>query len=353
MGKTRVVGLDIGSTAVRAVELEFGSGGPSGRHQPTLVRCAEIALPPGAVQDAEVAEPETVASTLKDLWRRGKFSTRDVVLGVGNPRVVVRELELPWAPMAQLRASLRFQVQELLPMPVDEALLDYYPTAEYQGSSGRTLQGMLVAASRETVRSNVMAAESAGLRPGMVDLNAFALLRGMARGEFADKVVALVDVGARVTNVIISAHGVPRFARTLPSGGNDVTDALAGQMQMSGPDAERLKREIGVGYPVAPELSLGANAVSEVTRNLVEAIRNTFVYYSSNNPGSGLDVALLTGGGGLLPGLAQYLSTASRLPVTYGDPLATLKVGADARKHLPESISLLAIPVGLAMGVAA
>ncbi|WP_250442757.1 type IV pilus assembly protein PilM [Actinotalea sp. C106] len=353
MGKSRVVGLDIGSTAVRAAELEFGPGGPTGKHQPTLVRYAEVGLPAGAVLDAEVAEPETVASALRDLWRRAKFSTRDVVLGVGNPRVIVRELDLPWLPMHQLRASLPFHVQELLPMPVEDALLDYYPVGEYVGTSGRTVQGMLVAASRETVRSNVMAAESAGLHPQMVDLNAFALLRAMARGEHAQKVVALVDVGARTTNVIISAHGIPRFARTLPSGGQDVTDALAGQMQIAGPEAEHLKTEIGIGYSVAPELSAGAAAVGEVTRTLVEAVRNTFVYYAGNNPGAGIDVALLTGGGGLLPGLGQYLSTASRLPVAFGDPLATLKVSGAAERNLPSSSSLLAIPVGLAFGVAA
>ena len=353
MAKSRVVGLDIGTSAVRAVEVEFGSGGPTGKGQPTLVQYGEIPLPAGAVQDAEVAEPETVASALRDLWKSSGFSTREVVLGVGNPRVVVRELELPWLPMAQLRASLPFQVQELLPMPVEDALLDYYPTGEYTGPTGRTLQGLLVAASRETVRSNVMAAESAGLKPQMVDLNAFALLRAMSRGELADKIIAVVDVGARVTNVMIAANGVPRFTRTLPSGGQDVTDALAGNMSIANPEAETLKREIGIGYSVRPELASGAAAVAEVTRALVEAARNTFVYYSGNNPGAGIDIALLTGGGSQLPGLGQYLSTASRLPVAFGDPLAAMKVSPSVRDRLPAATGSLAIPVGLAFGVAA
>lgn len=353
MAKSRVVGLDIGSTAVRAAELEFGSGGPHGAGQPTLLRYGAVALPAGAVQDAEVAEPETVATALRTLWQQTKFSTTEVVMGVGNPRVVVRELDLPWLPMAQLQASLPFQVQELLPMPVEDALLDYYPTREYDGPTGRTLRGVLVAASRETVRSNVLAAESAGLKPQMVDLNAFALLRGLARGDVAGRVVALVDIGARVTNVIIAANGVPRFARTLPSGGQDVTDALAGHMQIAGSEAENLKREIGVGFTVPSELSAGAEAVGEVVRTLIDAVRNTFVYYSSNNPGFGIEMALLTGGGSHLPGLGQYLSTASRLAVAFGDPLSTLKIASTATGQLPPSGSLIALPVGLAYGVAA
>src|SRR5690606_18564621 len=103
MAKTRVVGLDIGSTAVRAAELEFGSGGPHGPGQPTLLRYGAVALPAVAVQDAEVAEPGTVARALRGLWRQARFSTPDVVLGVGNPRAGVRELDLPWLPMPQPR----------------------------------------------------------------------------------------------------------------------------------------------------------------------------------------------------------------------------------------------------------
>ena len=92
------------------------------------------------------------------------------------------------------------------------------------GEQGRLVQGLLVAAVRDTVTANVMAVESAGLRPTMVDLNAFALLRAMTRGDLAQRTVALVDIGARVTDVTIVAHGVPQFVRTLPSGGQDATD---------------------------------------------------------------------------------------------------------------------------------
>lgn len=353
MARSRVVGLDIGTSAVRAAEIAFGAGGPSGTAQPTLQRYGQVPLPVGAVQEGEVAEPETVATAIRQLWREQRFSTKDVVLGVGSQRVIVRELELPWAPMPQLRASLPYQVQDMLPMAADDALLDYFPSGEHSGVAGRTLQGLLVAASRETVRVNVMAAETAGLRPQMVDLNAFALLRSVARGEHAQTVVALVDIGARMTNVVIVANGVPRFTRTLASGGQDVTDALAGHLGLPVPEAERLKREIGVGYPVSPDLAAGAAAVADVTRSVVESIRNTFVYYSGNNPGARIELAVLTGGGVHLPGLGQYLATESRLPISFGDPLAGLKVSAAAQEQLPESSSLVALPVGLAYGVAA
>ncbi|MFI2752060.1 type IV pilus assembly protein PilM [Cellulomonas sp. P22] len=354
MASTRVIGLDIGTTAVRAAELEFGGSGPSGRSAPTLLRYGQVGLPLGAVRDGEVVQPETVTSALRQLWLQFKFSSREVVIGVGNQRVLVRELDLPWMPPAQLRSSLPFQVQELLPMSVDEALLDYFPTGEFAGPSGRTVQGMLVAAQRDTVNANVLAVESAGLRPTMVDLNAFALMRAVARGDLAERTVAIVDIGASVTNVVIASHGVPRLVRTLAIAGHSITNAVASSLGIAGAEAEVLKREIGVGYAVGPEQSAAAEAISEVSRTLIEAVRNTFVYYSGNNPGAGIDVAIMTGGGSHLPGLGQYLSSASRLPVILGDALVGLKVAKSFdRGSLNGFESLVALPVGLAYGVAA
>lgn len=354
MASTRVVGLDIGTTFVRAAELEFGGGPRSARQTPTLHRYHQVPLPLGAVRGGEVSDSATVSAALRQLWAQGRFSTRDVVIGVGNQRVLVRELEMPWMPLAQVRAALPFQVQELLPMSVDEALLDYYPTGEVTGQNGRAIQGMLVAAQRDTVTANVLAVEGAGLRPSMVDLNAFALLRSMVRGELLDKVVALVDIGARVTNVVVAARGMPRFVRTLPSGGQDATDAVASALSISAQEAEGVKREIGIGYAVPPERQAAAEAIATPTRALIEAVRNTFVYYQGNHPGAGIETVVLTGGGCHLPGLGQYLASASRLPVTLGDPLSTLKVHKQVnRAALGDAGSLVAMPIGLAYGVAA
>jgi len=354
VASTRVIGLDIGAGAVRAAELEFGSGGPAGKNPPTLVRYGEIPLPLGAVRDGEVVQQATVAGALKQLWSRTKFTSKDVVIGVGNQRVLVRETELPWMPRAQLAESLPFQVGELLPMPVDDALLDYVPTSEAEGPQGRTMQGLLVAAQRDTVNANVLAVEGAGLRPVMVDLNAFALIRSLARGDLARGTVAIVDIGAQITTVVVAANGQPRLVRVLPAGGHQITTAVASALGISAGEAEQAKRSLGVGY-AAPEGAEGAmEAIAEIARSLVESIRNTFVYYGTNNPGAGIDVVVLTGGGSHLPGLGQYLSSASRMAVTLGDPLAGLRAGKSAnRSQLNGLESLIAVPVGLAYGVAA
>lgn len=345
---TSVIGLDIGTTRVRAIEVQRGRGAP------VVLRYAEVPLPLGAVRDGEVAVPEAVVPALRQLWSHGRFSHREVVIGVGNQRVMVRSLSLPWMPLAQLRASLPFQVQDTLPVAVEDALLDYYPTGESEGPDGRTVHGLLVAATRDTVNANLMAVESAGLRPVVVDLNAFALVRAQSMAGMNARVAALVDIGASSTDVVVTAHGMPRLVRTLATGGQYVSDAVAAAMNVAIAEADAIKRQVGVGFAVPREFEVAADVINHVSQGMVESIRNTLVYYASNNPGQQIEVVVLTGGGAYLNGLGQYISSATRLPVVMADVLAPLTIGRSAELGPYQGVeSTLAVPVGLALAVAA
>ena len=147
MAKGRI-GLDIGSTAVRAVELMAGD-------PPTIVRAAQVPLGAGAVENGEVKEPELVTAALRELWERGGFKSRQANMGVGNQRVVVREIALPYLPEKELRASLGFQVQEFIPMSVDEAVefaMELGPAGEIvrlAETEGERLKAQVVVALRE------------------------------------------------------------------------------------------------------------------------------------------------------------------------------------------------------------
>jgi type IV pilus assembly protein PilM len=354
VAKTRVIGLDIGTTGVRAVELEFDGGGAAKGASGRVLRAGFVALPWGAVHDGEVAEPATVSSAIKRLWAEHKFGGKEVVVGVGNQRVLVRELDMPALPPAQLRAALPFQVEGLLPVATSDALLDFYPISQSTGSEGPQLHGLLVAATAETVLANTRAVEQAGLRPTMVDLNAFAVARVQSRSGFASGVVAFVDIGARVTNVSIVVDGHPRFVRILPSGGHDVTEALSSTLDIPPQEAEQMKREIGIGLATAAEDLTAKQLVSEVTTGLVDAVRNTLVYYASSNPGGAVQQIVLSGGGAFLPGLGQYLASAARVQVVMGDPLSSLPLakGVDPRSFGADPATYV-VPLGLAMGVAA
>ena len=232
-----VVGVDISGTSLRAVELS-GASTP----KPTLLRFHEVSLPAGAVSRGEVIEPLTVGTALKRLWSEGGFKSKNVVLGIGNQRVLARDLSLPKGTLKHIRESLPFQVQDMLPMPVADALLDFYPVSESAGESGPVINGLLIAAVKDAVLGNVNAVQNAGFTTVEVDLIPFALNRLLISRAQLQGTVALVDVGANTTSVVIAVDGAPQFVRIIPAGGDDLTQALMKGLEV---DAELRLRELG------------------------------------------------------------------------------------------------------------
>jgi type IV pilus assembly protein PilM len=346
------IGLDIGATALRAAEVSCDAKG----QRIELHRYAEHALPLNAVRDGEVMDAATVVQGLKALWAKGGFSSKDVIVGVGNQRVAVRPLTLPQMSLEQLQATLPYQVQDLLPMPVEEALLGYYPTGAISASDGSpAFDGMLVAAARETVLANLQAVEAAGLKPVVVDLAGFALLRVMARGALSTGTVAFVDIGSRGTSVVVATEGMPRFVRNLPNGAQDLTDAFARATGIAMEDAATVLRTRGLAATESQEYQNASGPFSGTVRNLVDGIRNSIAFYASTSPTVPVTTVVLSGGGAFVPGLGQAIASTTRMRTVLGNPLEGVNVG----KQLKDSDALrgreatLAMTIGLGMGVAA
>ena len=351
MARRTVVGLDIGTSGVRAAELRHGRGGA------TLERFAQVALPAGAVRDGEVVDVDTVGAAIRELWVLGKFTTKRVVVGVANQKVVVRQVDLPWLPGAQLKESLAFQVPDYIPMPVENALLDYHPLEEFTDENGsRMLRVLLVAAARDMVDSVLQAVEVAKLQPTMVDLTSFAVLRSHAPATsgLAVAAEALVDVGQSVTNIVIHQGGVPRFVRILLMGGGDITAAVADRLSVSAEQAEDLK--YSAGLPTGPDAQEDALArtIESTGGAFVEEVRGTLNYYSSQPEAPRIGRVVLSGGGSLLGGLVQRLSTATRLPVELARPTSALRIGNTglSEDQLAVVEPVITVPVGLALGMA-
>jgi len=346
------IGLDIGTSGVRAAELSFGKG------QVTLEKFGQVALPEGAVRDGEVVDPETVAAAIKQLWAHTKFSSKKVVIGVANQKVIVRQVDLPWMPVDELRKSLAFQVQDFVPMPVEQAVLDFHPLEELTADGGnRVLRGLLVAASRDMVNASLEAVRLAGLSAVMVDLTSFAVVRSLADADhlgMGAEVEALVDVGARVTNIVVHQGGVPRFVRILLMGGQDVTDAVAERMGVPQEQAEAMKQQLGSGLADGNDVVAATRVVEAVGAAFVDEVRGSLDYYLASSGSAPISRLVLTGGGARLGGLAQRLQVTTRVPVEVGTPMNSLRVGRTGLS--PEQIAfvepLAAVPVGLALGVA-
>jgi len=340
----KVVGLDIGTTAVRAAEVSVRRG------QVVLERIGQASLPGDAVVDGEVKDPTAVAIAIKDLWRRTKFSSRRVIIGVANERVVVRLVDLPWMQPNELVRSLAFQAGDYLPIPVDQTELDYAVMGEHEAAGGqRLLRVLLVAAQKEMLAGHLEAVRAAGLRPDGIDLNPIALLRALGPvAGFEEGAEALVDVGARVTNMVVHDNGVLRFVRTLLMGGEDVTSTLERVLELDRETAERIKLTASAGGEVDPE---AGDLVAQRLEVLVEEVRGSLDFYRSQEDSTPLGRVVVSGGGSLLGPLVERLQAVTGVPVERGRTLAGVRVGRlglDA-EALAELEPTIAVPVGLAM----
>jgi type IV pilus assembly protein PilM len=347
MARRTAIGLDIGTSVVRAAELSFGRGGI------TLDRFGQVVLPEGAVRDGEVVDEVAVTAAIKHLWTATGFTHKRVVLGVANQRVIVRQMDLPWMEQAELRKSLAFHVADVLPIAVEQSVLDFFPLEEIRDDSGkRMLRGLLVAAQRDTVLANVRCADQAGLKVESVDLTSFAVLRSMGRQtDLSVATEALIDIGARVTNIVVHSAGVPRFVRILLMGGQDVTDAVSEQLGVSLEQAEGMKQHFAT-YGTGEELAMVSRTVATTAADFVDEIRNSLDYYASSNPGIPVERIVVSGGGSRLEGLVERLGSGTRLPVINGDPFWPLQMGKTGldEDQLDFIKPLAAVPVGLALG---
>lgn len=349
MGK-KTVAVDIGASIVRVAEVE-ASGGADPREGATLHAIGAAAVPAGVIKDGVIEEPGSLAQSIRDAFAAAKPSHKHVTVGIGHPSVLVREVLIPAQPMDKIRSSLAFHVEDQLPMPADEALLDFYPTQEVEGDGGASLRGLLVAAPREVVRDAIQAVEQAGLNVTAVDHNAFGLWRSGCRGELLGSNVAFVDVGSYSTTVAVSQGGAPRLVRVMPQGGGDATKALRSALKGVAADPEQLKIEVGMDLTTAdPQRRPYAETVAHAMSPLIEAVRNTLVYFASSNPGGAVERVVLTGGGSKMAGFGQALASATRLPVMIGGPLQGLGFGKRVtRDSIAPHEQEFATVIGLAM----
>jgi type IV pilus assembly protein PilM len=342
------IGLDIGTSGVRAAEVHFGKG------EITLAKFGQVALEDGAVRDGEVMDVEAVGRAIKELWSHTKFSSNKVVLGVANQKVIVRQIDLPYLQGEELKRSLPFQVQDYIPMPVEHAVLDFHPLEEVDDDGNRLLRGLLVAASREMVLNAVHAAQKGGLTPTTVDLSSFAVLRSLGRSGLlglSGESEALVDIGARVTNIIVHEAGSPRFIRILLMGGQDLTESMAERMGVSMPQAETLKQQRGL---TGDDSDPAGRVLESAVATFVDEVRGSLDYFQASQSSSRIGRILVTGGGSRLTGLTERLAQTTRIPVEIGNPFGAMAMGKTGLS--PEQIQfvepLAVVPVGLALGAA-
>jgi type IV pilus assembly protein PilM len=337
------IGLDIGATAVRASILAPGL--LDGRPSVTVHGIGQVDLASGVVVKGEVREPDSLTAALKQLWSTNRFECRNVILGMANPQVLVRELSVPNIDAERRAKALPFQAKEVIALPIEEVVLDFSPLET--SADAATIHGLLVASPRKPILAAVRAVERANLRVARVDLSSFGILRAIADERLA--VEAVLDLGAHLTTIVIHDHGVPRLVRTLARGGDELTANIAERLNLELHDAEALKRSDGLESQ-DPEVT---RALADCLRPLLAEIRTSIGYFRASRSSAPIARISLTGGGALLRGLDTVLSEQIGLPTSVVDPLQHVRNRLASKDVRGGDSVVSAVSVGLAMGAAA
>jgi type IV pilus assembly protein PilM len=347
----RLVGLKIGASQLAAARI-VNNGTPE------LSQIARDDLEPGLVVGGELREPELLAEALRAFFRKHRLPRQNVRLGIANNRIGVRIFEIGGiTDPRQLENAIRFRAQEALPIPIEEAVLDFHLLGERVDAEGNTFRRiLLVVAYRELIDRYVSACKKAGIRLAGIDLEAFALLRALAdpRDEDepqSDAALVVVAIGHERSTFAVSDGRVCEFTRVLDWGGATLDVSIARELNVAPSEAAPFKRELSLTAQNVPEglTQEQADAAREAVRRQLQTFARELVsslQFYQNQPGSlGIGEIVITGGTAHLAGLAEELQRLIGVRVAVGDPLTRVKLGRKVRET--EQLGSLAVAIGL------
>lgn len=336
MGKT-IVGLEVTEESVRAAELSVG-------RKPQLIAYGEVPLPADAAKDSEVLDAGAVAVALRQLWTGARFKSKDAVLGLASRRILVREYTTQAMRPDLLREALPYQVQDLLPVPASQAVLDFFPLSQ----AGDQVSGLLVAAVAENIEHIIATLAKVKVKARAVDLTAFGLARATVDLASPEETVATVNIGDHTTQVVVSRGGVPLFVRILP-----IDVATAASRRHSGADVPDLALELTAAAPgngAARTRGTIRAATPPGASDLAARVRSTLAFFASRSATTPLTQLFVAGAGaavdGVLPALSAAVDTPIRV-VSVGDV-----IGMSAPPPAGEVALNLVATVGIALGEA-
>jgi type IV pilus assembly protein PilM len=348
---TSVVGLDIEAGSIAAADVGSNGG--------FAVKSSAIEpLDPGTFHEGEVLDADRLAGALKELFGKHKLGKR-VRLGVGNQRVVVRTVRLPAIEdRKEMEAAVRFQAQEQMPMPLDQAVLEHQVVGGVPAEEGKApqLDVIVVAARRDMVASFLEPLRRAGLEPVGVDLSAFAMIRALAGGEngtgesTAERPAAAVlycNIGD-VTNLAVARGRSCLFTRVSYAGLEPIAGSLSGSLGLSAEHATQWLSHVGL--ELAPEqiegdpqtVALVRQSLEEGLGELLDELRLSLDYYGAQEAALPVERIVLCGPGSAIPGLAARMEAGLGLPIAVSRPAALEGFDADAAARLT-------LPYGLAL----
>jgi type IV pilus assembly protein PilM len=331
-------GLDVGSSAVKALQLKAA---PDGGYALSALGIAP--LPPEAIADGTIKDPATVSAAIKDAVARAGITGTEAAISICGRELIIKKVQIPAVPPKELHDAVQLEAEHHIPFAIDEVFIDYHVV----GESGGNLDLILVAVKKTKVMEYFTVVEEAGFTPVIVDVDSFALSNQFEVnvGVEAEEAVALIDIGASVMKTNVMRNGASIFARDIPFGGNQYTQAIASRLGVPFEQAEAAK----LGRDPRVEWESLSPAVEEVSHELSLEVQRTFDYFASTAESERIGKIVLSGGCAQVPGLTDYLASNWGIPVELARPFDRVAVAEAYADEVHTAGSALAVAVGLGM----
>ncbi len=340
--KKGVIGLDIGSSSIKLVELGDSKNGYR------LQNIGLLPLPPEAIVDGALMDSVTIIDTIRELVTQTKTRTKDVITSVSGHSVIVKKISLPVMSEAELEESIQWEAERYIPFDINDVNLDF----QIFGSSAENPEVMdvvLVAAKKDIINDYVSVITEAGLNPVIIDVDAFAIenMLGINYEIEKDETVAIANVGASITNINILKNNMTAFTRDIFKGGNQITEEIQRQLHVDYDEAERIK----VGSKIdATSQPIIQNVLREASESLALEIGNSIEFFQSTSTYEKIHRLYLSGGGAKIKDFDIILQQQIGIPVEIVNPFK--KIVYDDKnfdlEYLREIGPMMAVGVGLA-----
>ena len=337
-----LVGLDIGSSAVKLVELKDAKGGGYRLVRTGIENLSPEAIVDGAIMDASLVV-DTVSRTISSLGVRNN----DFATSLSGHSVIIKKISLPTMSSEELAESIRWEAEQYVPFDINDVNLDY---VVLEAGGGETMDVLLVAVKKDKIGDYTSVITQAGKTPALVDVDAFALQNAFEANYPIEpgRVVALVNVGASVTNVNVLSGSNTIFWRDISFGGNQYTDAIQKQLSLSFEQAEGLKKgESGADHSMQDILPI----LRSVSEDLAQELQKTFDFFIATTSTEKIDQIFVAGGSSRIVNLDTQLKERFGIPVEIMNPFRQIDIagGSVSSEWLTENAPSLTIAVGLAV----
>ncbi len=346
MGKSnQVLGLDIGSHAIKLIQLKRTKRGYS------LVNFGSMPLPPEAIIDGALMNSTVIVNTIRELLQTRKIRQKEAGIAISGHSVIIKKITLPTMTKEELDESIQWEAEQHIPFDINDVNIDVQvltPQANEQGQ----MDVLLVAAKKDMINDYVAVVQEAGLTPLIVDVAAFCVENAFeANYEVPSaETVVLINIGASVININVIASGVSAFTRDISMGGNQFTEEIQKQLNVSYDEAEALK--LGGGSAADADSVVPQEVervIASVSETLASEIQRSLDFYSATAADSHISKIYLSGGSAKLPSLYKVIENRVGVPVEILNPLRNVEI--DQRKFDPEILKEVGPAATVAVGL--